>query len=79
VDVGYAFLPQARGRGYALEAVRATIAHALADAGVTRLLAIISPENARSRALAERAGMREHRTMTDPAGHHVVVYELVAG
>ncbi|MEO7454765.1 MAG: GNAT family N-acetyltransferase [Gemmatimonadaceae bacterium] len=75
VDVGYALLPHARGHGFALESVRAVSEHAARDVGVTRLLAIISPENAASRVVAERAGMREHRALTDTNGHEVIVYE----
>ena len=45
VDLGYAFLPAYWGKGYALEAARAVVAHARRDAGLTALAAITSPDN----------------------------------
>lgn len=57
VDIGYAFLPEVRGKGYALEAALATVEMAREDFGLKRLAAIIHPNNKPSRALAERIGM----------------------
>ena len=54
-DLGYAFLPEAEGKGYALEAARGTLDHAR-DLGIPRLLAVITPDNERSRRLLERLG-----------------------
>ena len=76
VDIGYALLPPARGQGLALEAITATIAHARDEARLPRLVAIISRENAPSRAVAERAGMREDGTITDPAGQELLLYAV---
>lgn len=58
VDIGYAFLPEARGRGLALEAARAVWEHATSDLGMTRLVAIVAPENSASRRLLEKLGLR---------------------
>lgn len=60
VDIGYAFLPEARGQGYALEAARGVMAHARA-LGIARLAAFTSPANAASIALLLRLGMRFER------------------
>ena len=60
VDIGYAFLPEGRGRGYALEAAQAVMLHAR-RLGITRLAAITAPENAASIALLLRLGMRLER------------------
>ncbi len=57
VDLGYAFLPRHRGRGYAFEAARAVVAHA-STLGIPRLAAITTPGNAASIALLLRLGMR---------------------
>lgn len=76
VDIGYAFLPSARGQGFALEAIAATLAHARDDAKLIKVIAIISPDNAASRAVAERAGMRENGTVTDPGGHELLLYQI---
>lgn len=60
VDLGYAFLPRHRGRGYAVEAARAVAAHAH-SLGIARLAAIVSPGNTASSALLRKLGMRFER------------------
>lgn len=55
-DLGYAFLPAFRGRGYALEAARATLDWGWRERGAQRVLAIVSPGNAASIALLQRLG-----------------------
>jgi RimJ/RimL family protein N-acetyltransferase len=57
VDIGYAFLPQFGGKGYATEAAAATLAYAQ-SLGIRRLLAITSPDNAGSNAVLKKIGMR---------------------
>ena len=57
VDIGYGFLPRSRGQGYACEAVEAVMAMGRRDFGLSRIVAIIHPQNIASRALAERVGM----------------------
>jgi RimJ/RimL family protein N-acetyltransferase len=69
VDIGYAFLPSFRGCGYAIEAARATVAHARA-LGITRLAGITTPTNTASIQLLEKLGLRFqgliHKTPEDP-------------
>jgi RimJ/RimL family protein N-acetyltransferase len=60
VDIGYAFLPGHRGRGYAFEAAQAVMLHA-AGLGIRRLAAITTPGNTPSIALLLRLGMRFER------------------
>jgi len=67
VDIGYAFLPRYRGRGYAFEAAQATVAHAR-TLGIPRLAAITTPGNAASIALLLRLGMRQRGTVSLKAG-----------
>lgn len=62
-DLGYAFLPAARGRGIAREAAAATIAHAFGALGLPRLLAIVTETNAASIRLLESLGLVQ-------VGHH---------
>jgi len=55
-DVGFALLPRHRSRGYALEAASAVIADARGRLGLSRILAITSPDNVASIALLQRLG-----------------------
>lgn len=56
VDLGYAFLPEARGRGYALEAARAVVDWARDGLGLEAVFALVAPDNAPSIALLARLG-----------------------
>lgn len=57
VDVGFAFLPAYRGQGYAVEAATAALALAAERYGLARVIAIVSPDNERSRRLLTKLGM----------------------
>lgn len=61
VDIGYAFLPAHWGCGYAEEATRATLTHARDILGMKRIVAIVTPTNARSIRLLEKIGLRYER------------------
>ncbi|MFI8189641.1 GNAT family N-acetyltransferase [Streptomyces sp. NPDC085946] len=56
VEVGYDLVPGARGRGYATEALRALSAWALAQDGVTAVLAVVERSNVPSQNVVARAG-----------------------
>ena len=66
VDLGFAFLPQFRGQGYAAEAAEASIAHARDDLRLKRLVAIASPGNIDSLKLLARLGMKHEKTAAMP-------------
>jgi RimJ/RimL family protein N-acetyltransferase len=78
VDIGYAFLPQYRGCGYAFEAGQAVLAYA-PTIGITRVAAITSPNNTASNQLLLRLGLRfqhfTHLTPDDP-GTNLYLVEL---
>ncbi|HEX8560221.1 MAG TPA: GNAT family N-acetyltransferase [Pyrinomonadaceae bacterium] len=61
VDVGYAFLPQFRSRGYAYESASAVVRYARDVAGLKRLYAIVNPANAVSIRVLEKLGMKFER------------------
>jgi RimJ/RimL family protein N-acetyltransferase len=74
-DLGYAFLPQFRARGYAREAAMGVLAHARGQLGVGTVLAIVNPDNARSIRLLELLDMSFERRMTMPGdGAEVSLY-----
>ena len=75
VDIGFAFLPDHRGQGYAHEAAAAVLAYGHATLAIERIVAITSPENARSAALLEKMGMALEKTvMLDGHDHEVRLY-----
>lgn len=57
VDIGYAFLPQYRGMGYALEAAVALLEYAHKEIGLKKVVAITNPDNEDSIKLLLNAGM----------------------
>lgn len=58
VDIGFAFLPKFRGKGYAYESAAAVMAYGKTVLGLKRIVAITSPDNDASGALLERLGLR---------------------
>lgn len=58
VDLGYAFLPQYWGAGYAPEAGAAVLAHARETLKLPRVVAIVDPANTPSIRVLERLGLR---------------------
>jgi RimJ/RimL family protein N-acetyltransferase len=63
IDIGFAFLPAFRGRGYALEAASGVMAYARDKLKLKRLLAIASPDNADSISLLNKIGLKFERKL----------------
>ena len=63
VDLGFAFLPEFRGRGYGYEAAAATLAHGRSAIGLNRIVAVTAPDNTRSIALLEKLGLHFEKTV----------------
>lgn len=61
VDVGYAFLPAFRSKGYAYESAAAVLRHAREVLGFKRLYAVVNPDNAGSIRVLEKLGMKFER------------------
>lgn len=55
-DIGYAFLPQHRSKGYGFEAASAVIAYYQQNHQIDRVCAIVSPDNSASIALLLKLG-----------------------
>lgn len=62
------------GRGYAAEAARACLAHVFGTLGWPGAVSYITPDNARSAALALRLGAVQDGTWTTPRGTLVMVF-----
>jgi RimJ/RimL family protein N-acetyltransferase len=66
IDVGFAFLPEYRKSGYALESAAAVIAHGENVLRLTRIVAITAPANRDSVRLLEKLGLRFERSLQLP-------------
>ena len=55
-DLGFAFLPEYRGQGFAQEAASAVLQHGCSVLKQTRIAAIVSPQNSASIKLLEKLG-----------------------
>ena len=75
-ELGWLFLPEARGRGLAAEAASAARGHALDAAGLPSLVSYIAPANSASRRLARRLGAWPDGTVADPDPASVAVAEV---
>jgi RimJ/RimL family protein N-acetyltransferase len=58
-EIGWAFVPQAHGKGYATEAVSAIVEWGDAHFGNLRTACMIQPDNAASIRVAQKCGYRE--------------------
>ena len=65
-DIGFGFLPDHCGNGYAFEAACAVRDHARDVMGLRRICAIVSADNARSINLLEKLGMNQSGTVRMP-------------
>ncbi|MBK8283691.1 MAG: GNAT family N-acetyltransferase [Ahniella sp.] len=80
IDLGYALLPEFRGRGLAVEAASAVLAWGQKQLGLSRVLAIVNPDNAASIAVLERVGMRFERLIRLPGEQKdLALHAWVAG
>ena len=61
VEIGFAFVPRARGHGFALEAAQATLDFAQRTLGIPRIVALAKPDNHPSIRILEGIGMRFER------------------
>jgi RimJ/RimL family protein N-acetyltransferase len=74
VDLGYAFVPEFWGQGYAREAAAACLAHGRDSLGLKHLLAIVSPGNAASIRLLEALDFLLTGRREMAPGDEVLVY-----
>jgi ribosomal-protein-alanine N-acetyltransferase len=63
VDIGYAFLPEFTGRGYAFESARAVLEFGRNTLGFRRIVAVVDQDNAPSIRLLEKLGFRRESTV----------------
>jgi RimJ/RimL family protein N-acetyltransferase len=68
VDLGFAFLPEFWGKGYAYESSLGVIEWARASLGITRVLGITKPDNHGSIRVLEKLGLKFAGMVTSPEG-----------
>jgi ribosomal-protein-alanine N-acetyltransferase len=76
VEIGYGLVPEARGRGYAIEAVRAAFEWATRVHGIHRFRASVSPDNERSLNLIRKLGFTQTGDQWDEEDGLELVFEL---
>lgn len=65
-DIGFAFLPEFAGQGYAYEIASAVLLYAKNDLKITKIAAIILPENIKSIRLIEKLQFNFVKTISFP-------------
>jgi RimJ/RimL family protein N-acetyltransferase len=78
IELGYTLARGAWGRGYATELGRALLAYAFDVLGAKRVVAQVEPDNAASRHVLEKLGMRATETRTAYGRPHLL-YEVLRG
>jgi RimJ/RimL family protein N-acetyltransferase len=68
-DIGFAFLPEFTGLGYAFEMAKAMIGYAKENLNSKTILAITVPSNKRSIHLLEKIGLRFSKIIYTPTEH----------
>lgn len=76
IDIGFAFLPQFEGRGYAIEATEKVKNLAFETFGIMELKAITTRYNFSSKKLLEKLGMKQTGTFNPEADKELLLYTL---
>ena len=76
LEIGYTLLPEARGQGYAIEAVRAAFEWATRVHGIRHFRASVSPDNDRSLNLIGKLGFVQTGDQWDEVDGLELVFEL---
>jgi ribosomal-protein-alanine N-acetyltransferase len=76
VEIGYTLLPNARGQGHAIEAVRGAFEWATREFGIRHFRASVAPGNERSENLIRKLGFLQTGQQWDDRDGLELVYEL---
>jgi RimJ/RimL family protein N-acetyltransferase len=74
VDIGFAFVPEAWGRGYAFESAAAVLAKGRDEFGLRRIVAVTSLDNASSIRVLEKIGLSFERVIELTPGDPVRLF-----
>jgi RimJ/RimL family protein N-acetyltransferase len=78
-DIGYAFLPQYNGQGYAFEIAKAVLQHAFTQLKKEKILAVTLPGNKNSVKLLLKLGMKYEETFVDEKYNETLERYGIAG
>ncbi len=76
VDIGFAFLPDYREKGYGLESAESVLNYAHTELGFQRVAAITDPANVRSMQLLEKLGFRYQRIIKWSDGAELKLFAI---
>jgi [ribosomal protein S5]-alanine N-acetyltransferase len=76
IELTYVLAASAWGKGYATEVGRALVSYAFEVRGLSRLIALIEPENVASARVAEKIGLRWVQDIIRPGGEMRQVYAI---
>ena len=79
IDLGYAFLPEFAGVGYAIESARAVLQHARTGLHLKRLVAITSPDNVNSINLLKKLGLTFEKNIENDSSGSASLYAIEFG
>ncbi|WP_332848088.1 GNAT family N-acetyltransferase [Massilia sp. S19_KUP03_FR1] len=71
-DIGYRFLPDSWGKGYATESAQALMAHGREQFGLTRIIGLVQPANGASSRVLEKLGLVYERSFDPDDGHGIL-------
>lgn len=71
-DIGYRFLPECWGKGYATESALALMAQGRAAFGLDRIIGLVQPANGASARVLQKLGLVYERTFDPDDGHGVL-------
>lgn len=74
-DLGFAFLPDFIGKGFAMEASKGVLDLAKSDLGLVTILAIVLPENKSSIRLLEKLGFQYMKTVQVKEGEDLSLFQ----
>ncbi len=78
VDLGFAFLQNVHGQGFAREAAQAVLEHARSDLALERIVAITTPDNLRSQSLLLKLGFQQNGMIRlEEGGEELAFFERV--
>ena len=76
VDIGFAYLPEHMGKGYAFEAASATLRYGIGQLKLPRIVAITVTANQRSIKLLEKLGMAFDKMVPSPGEDDLMLFAI---